>query len=125
MDISSLEFHKVTNLTCFNDINDAITSSSEYIVVIDCYTKWCGPCKILGPKLEELQKKYNEENMKVRIYKLDIELNEEIKSWVSMKDVESIPTIFIIKNNKDVGIIEGADINGIDKIVRHYANKKD
>ena len=40
MDISSLEFHKVTNLTCFNDINDAITSSSEYIVVIDCYTKW-------------------------------------------------------------------------------------
>ena len=63
--------------------------------------------------------------MKVRIYKLDIELNEEIKSWVSMKDVESIPTIFIIKNNKDVGIIEGADINGIDKIVRHYANKKD
>lgn len=126
MDISSSDTyspHNITHLSCFKDIENAITSSSQYVIVIDCYTKWCGPCKLLSPKLEEIQNKYNDEKLKVKIFKMDIESNEEIRSWTSMKEVESIPTIFIIKDNKDVGIIEGADVNKIDKIVRHYSKK--
>ena len=100
----------------FQELEDALKSSESNVVVVDCYTKWCGPCKRLSPKLEELQKKYTEDGKNVEIYKLDIEI-EELAMWVSMKEIQSIPTIFVIKDKKDQAKIEGADLEAIMKAV--------
>jgi len=98
------------------ELEDALKSSESNVVVIDCYTKWCGPCKRLSPKLEELQTQYTEAEKNVDIYKLDIEI-EEVAMWVSMKEIQSIPTIFVIKDKKDKAKIEGADLEAIKKAV--------
>jgi thioredoxin 1 len=100
----------------FQELEDALKSSESNVVVIDCYTKWCGPCKRLSPKLEELQKRYTEEGKNVEIYKLDIEI-EDLSMWVSMKEIQSIPTIFVVKDKKDTAKIEGADLEAIIKAV--------
>jgi len=100
----------------FKELEDALKSSESNVVVLDCYTKWCGPCKRLSPKLEELQKQYTQASKNVDIYKLDIEI-EELAMWVSMKEIQSIPTIFVIKDKKDKAKIEGADLEAIKKAV--------
>jgi len=93
-----------------NELNDAIEASVNNLVVVDCYTEWCGPCKRLTPLLEKLMAKHEG----IKIYKLNIEL-DEVKDWVQIKEISSVPTIFVMKNKKDVGIIEGADIDKIEE----------
>lgn len=109
LNINGVDYKIMKVLQNLKDINEAIDQSTDNIVLIDCYTKWCGPCKRLTPSLEKLQEEYITKNQKVIFCKLDIE-QEDVKEWVSMKDITSIPTIFIIKDKKDVSVIEGADI---------------
>jgi len=108
--------YKMKEIKNFQELEDALKSSETNVVVIDCYTKWCGPCKRLSPKLEELQSRYTQEGKNVEIYKLDIEI-EDLSMWVSMKEIQSIPTIFIVKDKKDKAKIEGADLEAIVKAV--------
>lgn len=109
-------------LKSLKDINDAIALSETHVVVIDCYTIWCGPCKLLTPKLDKLQLKYDKSNSKVQCYKLNLEENEEIKKWADENKVESVPTIFIFKKGTDVTIVEGANIDKIEKEVNEKLN---
>ena len=92
--------------------------------MIDCYTSWCGPCKILTPKLDKLQLKYDKTNAKVQCYKLNLEENEEIKKWADENKVESVPTIFIYKKGTDASRVEGANIDKIEKEINEKLNTK-
>jgi thioredoxin 1 len=104
------------------EINAALALSETHVVVIDCYTSWCGPCKILTPKLDKLQLKYDKINAKVQCYKLNLEENDEIKKWADENKVESVPTIFIYKKETDVTIVEGANIDKIEKAINEKLN---
>ncbi|NLK93662.1 MAG: thioredoxin [Clostridiales bacterium] len=77
-----------------SDFNEKV-KKSEGIVIIDFYADWCGPCKMQGPVLEELQ----EEIQQVKIYKLDVDKNsitaDEFK-------IQNIPTILVFKNGEMV-----------------------
>ena len=104
------------------EINAALELSETHVVVIDCYTSWCGPCKILTPKLDKLQLKYDKINAKVQCYKLNLEENDEIKKWADENKVESVPTIFIYKKETDVTIVEVANIDKIEKAINEKLN---
>ena len=72
------------------------------IAVVDFWAEWCGPCRMVGPIIEELAKEYDG---KVIVGKLDVDANHE----VSMKyQIRSIPTILILKDgeiiHKHVGV---------------------
>lgn len=58
--------------------------------VIDFYADWCGPCKMVAPVLEELQKEYGE---KLVIYKVDTEEQQEL---AGMFGVQSIPSLLFV-----------------------------
>jgi thioredoxin 1 len=66
--------------------------NSEVAVVVDFWAPWCGPCKMLGPVMEELDKEYGG---KIKFVKVDVDKNPKISSKYS---ISSIPTIMVFKN---------------------------
>lgn len=58
--------------------------------MIDFYADWCGPCKMVAPVLEELQKEYGE---KLVIYKVDTEQEQEL---AGMFGIQSIPSLLFV-----------------------------
>ena len=67
---------------------------SDLPVLIDFWAEWCGPCKMIGPILEELA---NELNGKVKIVKLNVDDNNQTAVKFSIR---SIPTLMIIKDGE-------------------------
>ena len=87
----------------FTDSNfDTDVLKSDKLTVIDFWAEWCGPCKALGPIIDQISTEYTG---KVNVGKLDVDSNPE----VSMKyGVRSIPTILFVKGGQVVDKVVGA-----------------
>jgi len=71
-------------------------------VVVDFWAEWCGPCKMIGPSLEEIS---GELGGKAKIVKLNIDENPELAAQFG---VRSIPTLMIFKGGEVADIKVGA-----------------
>lgn len=71
-------------------------------VVIDFWAEWCGPCRMVGPIIDELAEAYEGE---VIIGKVDVDNNDEVTSKYGIRN---IPTILFIKNGEVVDKQVGA-----------------
>ena len=71
-------------------------------VVVDFWGEWCGPCKMIGPSLDEIS---NEMAGKVKIAKLNIDENPELAAKFG---VRSIPTLMMFKGGEVADIKVGA-----------------
>jgi thioredoxin 1 len=80
------------------NINDVLEKND--LVVIDFWAAWCGPCRMLGPIIDEL----SADNADVVIGKLDVTSNQETAQDYG---VTSIPSVIFIKNGKEVERVRG------------------
>ena len=71
-------------------------------VVVDFWAEWCGPCKMIGPSLEEIS---TEMAGKVKIAKLNIDENPELAAQFG---VRSIPTLMMFKTGEVADMKVGA-----------------
>lgn len=78
-----------------SDENFEKETNKSNLVVVDFFATWCGPCRILGPILENVA----EEVKDVDIFKVDVDENEETAKNFG---VMSIPTIVLLKDGKEV-----------------------
>ena len=100
----------------FTDANfSSDVLSSDKLTVVDFWAEWCGPCRAIGPVIEELSKEYDG---KVNVGKLNVDHNPE----VSMNyGITSIPAILFIKGGQVVDKLVGAQpkSNFVKKIEAH------
>ena len=69
---------------------------SQQPVVVDFWAPWCGPCKMLGPTIEELATTYSG---RARVGKVNIDDNQQVASEYG---VSAIPTVIIFKGGQIV-----------------------
>lgn len=75
---------------------------SQLPVMVDFWAVWCGPCKVLGPIVEELAKDYAG---KLKVGKVNVDENNQLAGKYG---IMSIPTLKFFKNGKMVGELIGA-----------------
>lgn len=68
---------------------------SEVPVLVDFFATWCGPCKMLGPVMEEIAK----ERSDIKVVKVDIDKDPDL---ATQYDVMSVPTVILFKDGKNV-----------------------
>ena len=90
-----------------NEFNKIIENGK---VLIDCYATWCGPCRMLGPILEELSNEIKD----YKFYKIDVDNNEDLAKKFG---IMSIPTILIFENGtlkqKLVGLMSKEELKKV------------
>ena len=103
-----LEFEKNADGSLIKEVSEAtfmqdvIEASKENPVIVDFWAPWCGPCKTLGPQLEEAVKAANGA---VTMAKVNVDENQMIAGQMQ---VQSIPTVFAFSNGQPVDGFQGA-----------------
>ncbi|MFN3306981.1 MAG: thioredoxin [Candidatus Kapaibacteriota bacterium] len=82
--------------------NDQWVFKGKKPAIIDFYADWCGPCKVVSPILEELDKDYNG---LIDFYKIDTDQEQELSA---MFGIRSIPTVLFIPLDDEPRIAVGA-----------------
>ena len=79
-------------------------ASNQYpLLILDCWAEWCGPCRMIGPSLEDISK---EMDGKLKVVKINIDENPMAPTRYG---VRSIPTLLLFKNGQVAATKIGAE----------------
>lgn len=80
----------ITNETFEKEVMQA-----EGKVLVDFWASWCGPCRMLGPVIDQLGSELND----VKVCKIDVDANQDLAAKYK---VETIPTLVVFEGGKEV-----------------------
>ena len=99
---------KITNKDSFS--TDVLSESK--LVLVDFWAEWCGPCKQIAPRLEEIADKYSE---KLSVCKVDVDKNRDLAVEYN---VRSIPSLMVFQDGVQVdGLVGAVSIEELEDLV--------
>lgn len=84
--------------------------------VVDFHAKWCGPCKAIAPKYEQLSKSYPN----VKFLKVDV---DEVKSVATKEDVKAMPTFNFYVDGTRVDQVVGGNLSQLESCLAKLSSK--
>ncbi|XP_010927631.1 thioredoxin F, chloroplastic [Elaeis guineensis] len=84
-----------------------VKAAGSKIVVLDMYTQWCGPCKLMAPKFQELSEKHCD------VVFLKLDCNQENRALAKELGLKVVPTFKILKDSKVVKEVRGAKFDDL------------
>ncbi|ELU09227.1 hypothetical protein CAPTEDRAFT_156442 [Capitella teleta] len=88
--------------------------ASGATLLVDFYADWCGPCKAIAPKLEEMAQQYSS----IVFLKVNVDDLDEI---AARYEVSAMPTFMIFKGGKKVDTLVGANVGALNQLAAKYA----
>jgi len=85
----------------------ALDAAGNKLVVLDMYTQWCGPCKLIAPKFEALAKEMGD------VVFLRLDCNQENKPLAKALGVKVVPTFKFFKGKELKGEVQGAKYDAV------------
>ena len=76
---------------------EELVLKSDKPVVVDFWAVWCGPCRMVAPVMDQLEKKYGD---KIIVAKLDVDKEQK---YAGEYGVRNIPTILVFQNGEAIG----------------------
>merc|ERR1712226_473261 len=86
-------------------------------VVVDFTATWCGPCKMIAPAFEKMAAEFPQ----VTFIKVDVDQNAEVAQECQ---ISAMPTFKCFRDKKEVGMVRGANEQGLREMVAQYAGDK-
>jgi thioredoxin 1 len=90
---------------------DSVVKNSQIPVMVDFYADWCGPCKMLTPKLIEKQN----ELKTFKLVKVNVDNHQELAEKF---DVQGIPHVLLFKNGQKVSEFVGMNPDSLTKMIK-------
>lgn len=75
--------------------------ANESLLVVDCTASWCGPCKLVGPLMDQLAGDYSD---RVKVFKLDLDSNKPVAKRFGIR---SIPAVMFFKGGELIETLIG------------------
>lgn len=114
-----------------DDLQAQIKSAGDKLIVIDFFATWCGPCKMISPKLTELSQKYAEKVLVLKVSCRQIWINDEFLTKHNLVQVDvdecediameynvsSMPTFVFFKNGNKIEEFAGANAEKLEKTI--------
>ena len=76
---------------------EEVVLKSDKPVLVDFWAAWCGPCRMVGPIIDQISDEYTD---KAVVGKVDVDANQE---FAAKYGVRNIPTVLVFKNGEVVG----------------------
>lgn len=93
--------------------------TSKQTVIVDFYATWCGPCKMLAPRMEALSQR--QDLSKIKFYRLDV---DDSPKTASKYGVKFLPTVIVFKQGKVIDKAEGnPSPDDLTLLVKHATDK--
>eukprot|EP01138_Halocafeteria_seosinensis_P005257 gb/GECG01005374.1/.p1 GENE.gb/GECG01005374.1/~~gb/GECG01005374.1/.p1 ORF type:complete len:108 (+),score=23.01 gb/GECG01005374.1/:1-324(+) len=86
----------VKPVNSLDELNQELSSAGDKLVVVDFFATWCGPCKMMAPKLEKMTEEFPD----VVFLKADA---DEADDAAEHYEVSALPTFMLFKNKERVG----------------------
>lgn len=96
------------------DFEEQVKQAGDKLVVVDFFATWCGPCKVIAPKLAELAETYKD---KIVVLKVDV---DECEQLTERFQISSMPTFVFLKNGEQKDNFSGANAEKLEKYITQY-----